>query len=130
MANLLPQLRSHDGDMRPMSSFDLLQRQIDRIFDDFTSGWRSPDLLSESSFGLMPSIDVHEANGRVMAFQSPQDKAERDAPQSAPDKRPVHLRRRERERRRDPQGGAYPGVEQKPPGEQHGRGPGKPRCEP
>jgi len=43
----------------------MLQRQIDRIFDDFTGGWRSPDLLSDTSFGLMPSIDVHEADSRV-----------------------------------------------------------------
>src|SRR5437867_3949453 len=45
---------------------------------------------------------VNEAYGLVTAFQPPQDKAERDAPYPAPDKRPVHGRRRERQRRRDP----------------------------
>lgn len=45
---------------------------------------------------------VNEAHGIVTAFQPPQDKAERDAPYPAPDKRPVHVRRRERQRRRDP----------------------------
>src|SRR5437899_9138927 len=73
---------------------------------------------------------VKEAYGLVMVFQPPQDKAEWDAPDPAPDKRPVHVRRRERQRRRDPERGAYPGVEQKPRGEQHGRGPDEPCGEP
>jgi HSP20 family protein len=50
------------------SPFDLLQRQIDRIFDDFSTGFQVPDLFSDSrsGFGMTPSIDVRETNDKLL----------------------------------------------------------------
>ena len=63
---LLPQLRHRNGELSPRSSFDMLQQQIDRLFDDFTTGWRMPGLIQGSDFGLMPSMDMHEEDNRMV----------------------------------------------------------------
>lgn len=67
MATQLPQTRS-GGDMRPRSTFDLLQNQIDRLFDDFAAGWRMPMAAGGMSQPgmMMPSIDVSEVDGKFM----------------------------------------------------------------
>jgi HSP20 family protein len=63
MANQLP-TRS-GGNPRQMSSFDLLQNQIDRLFDDFAMGWRMP-AFGDMSRSLMPSIDINETDDGKM----------------------------------------------------------------
>lgn len=64
MANQL-QTRSR-GDLRPGSGFEMLQRQIDDLFEDFASGFRPALLGGDMERMLMPSIDVHEADGKVI----------------------------------------------------------------
>ncbi|HTJ57487.1 MAG TPA: Hsp20/alpha crystallin family protein [Devosiaceae bacterium] len=64
MANQLPQTRT--GGERPRSGFDLLQQQIDRMFDDFAMGWRSPAVFGGMGQNLLPSIDLHEQDNKVI----------------------------------------------------------------
>jgi len=49
-----------------MSPFDMLQDRIDRMFDDFSSGFRMPSMLGDGDFDLTPSLDMHETDKAVM----------------------------------------------------------------
>ena len=60
--NSLPATRGH----RDMSSpFDVLQDRIDRMFEDFSVGFRMPAMFHGGDFELSPSLDVHETDGSV-----------------------------------------------------------------
>lgn len=49
-----------------MAPFDQLQREMDRLFADFTTGFRWPDMPFERSFALAPAIEMHEADGKTV----------------------------------------------------------------
>lgn len=58
-------------DYGQMSPFDMLQDRIDRMFDDFSSGFGMPGLgrmggMSRGEFGVTPSLEMHEQDGKVM----------------------------------------------------------------
>lgn len=57
-------------DYGQMSPFDMLQDRIDRMFDDFSSGFGMPSLGRMGGVGgggeLMPSLEMHEQDGKVM----------------------------------------------------------------
>ena len=64
MAQNLPSTRR---DMREMSPFSMLQERIDRMFDDFTSGFGGlPSLSTSADYALMPSLEMHEQDGKLM----------------------------------------------------------------
>lgn len=48
------------------SPFDMLQDQVDRLFDDFSRGMRLPDMLRGEEFGLNPLIDVDESDTQIL----------------------------------------------------------------
>lgn len=71
--NTLPMTQ---GNRNTMSPFDVLQDRIDRMFEDFSSGFRMPSLLSTSwpsmpsvfgdgGFDVVPSLDLHETDGQI-----------------------------------------------------------------
>jgi HSP20 family protein len=56
-----------------MSPFDLLQDRIDRMFDDFSTGFRMPSMFGsmpsafgDGDFAVTPSLDMHESDNQVM----------------------------------------------------------------
>ena len=69
----LPSTRSSEG-RSLLAPFDELHDRIDRIFNDFSRGFGMPDLLGNGGrmgqfMGggqLMPSMEMHEADGKVM----------------------------------------------------------------
>lgn len=59
-----------------VSPFDVLQDRIDRMFEDFSLGFRMPSMLSapwpsmpsvfgDGGFELVPSLDLHETDGQI-----------------------------------------------------------------
>jgi len=65
MANQLSPTRA-GSNLQPRSSFEMLQQQIDRMFDDFAMGLR-PGFFSSMGQNLMPSIDMHQGDdGKVI----------------------------------------------------------------
>ncbi len=71
----LPSTRSEEGGVR--APFDELHDRIDRIFSDFSRGFGMPDLWGNGGrmgggqmWGgggrLMPTMEMHEADGKVM----------------------------------------------------------------
>jgi HSP20 family protein len=48
-----------------MTPFDLLQNRIDRMFDDFSTGFRMPAMFGDGDFDLTPSLDWHESDGQI-----------------------------------------------------------------
>ncbi|GGF44606.1 heat-shock protein Hsp20 [Youhaiella tibetensis] len=57
-----------------------LHREIDRLFNDFSRGFGAPAPLAGpgEQFGLMPDMDVHEADGRIMLTMELPGVAEKD----------------------------------------------------
>ena len=49
-----------------MAPFDLLQHEMDRLFADFTTGFRWPDMTLDRSFALTPAVEMHEADGKMV----------------------------------------------------------------
>jgi HSP20 family protein len=60
----LPASRGNGG--RSMSPFDMLQDRIDRMFDDFAGGFPMSRMSDGDGFGLTPSLEMHEQDGKVM----------------------------------------------------------------
>jgi len=71
--NTLPTTQGHRTAMSP---FDVLQDRIDRMFEDFSTGFRMPSLLSNwpsmpmtelgnGGFDMVPSLDLHETDGEI-----------------------------------------------------------------
>ena len=69
-------LPTTQGNRNVMSPFDVLQDRIDRMFEDFSTGFRMPSMFSTampsmpSVFGnggldLMPSLELHETDGQI-----------------------------------------------------------------
>lgn len=51
------------GSRNMMSPFDMLQDRIDRIFDDFSTGFRMmPSVFGNGDLDLTPSLDLHETD--------------------------------------------------------------------
>lgn len=70
--NSLPVTQGTSRNM--MSPFDVLQDRIDRMFDDFSTGFRMPSMFGDrmpsmfgdGDFAVMPSLDMHESDNQVM----------------------------------------------------------------
>jgi HSP20 family protein len=62
LKSLIPIGRDRSVARREPGPFASLQREIDRLFEDFTRGWPS---LSTGDAGLMPSIDVTETDKEI-----------------------------------------------------------------
>src|SRR4051794_17501013 len=70
----LPSTRVEKRDL--VAPFGLLQNRIDRVFHDFSRNFGVPDAFWDESPAMaelwarngdmMPSVDVHEANGKMM----------------------------------------------------------------
>ncbi|HEY0920462.1 Hsp20/alpha crystallin family protein [Devosia sp.] len=84
--NTLP---TTQGNRTAMSPFDVLQDRIDRMFEDFSSGFRMPSLLSNwpsmpmtemgnGGFDLVPSLDLHETDGEIIISAELPGMEERD----------------------------------------------------
>lgn len=57
-------LPTRSGNGGPLSPFDLLQSQVDRVFNDFTRGFGLPRLWeSDAPF---PSLEMHEEGDKVL----------------------------------------------------------------
>jgi len=52
-------------DTQQLSPFDMLQQRIDRMFDDFTTGFGLPTLAGRD-FGVSPMLEMHEQDGKLM----------------------------------------------------------------
>lgn len=88
---------------------DLLQRQIDRIFDDFSTGFRVPDLfsdLSSSGSDLMPSIDVNETDDALMITAELPGVDEKDVDITVSDQM-LTISGEKKSEREDKRGGGY-----------------------
>lgn len=48
-----------------LAPFDQLQREMDRLFADFSTGFRWPEMTFDRSFALAPAIEMHEADGKT-----------------------------------------------------------------
>jgi HSP20 family protein len=59
----LPSIRNGQ---RGISPFDLLQERMDRMFEELSGGFGMPRLAGEGGFDINPSLDVHEADGKLM----------------------------------------------------------------
>jgi HSP20 family protein len=89
--------------------FDLLQRQIDRIFDDFSTGSRMPDLFSDSSssgLDLLPSVDVHETDNALMVTAELPGVDEKDVEITVADQM-LTISGEKKSEREDKRGGTY-----------------------
>lgn len=62
--NSLPVTQGNNRNM--MSPFDVLQDRIDRMFEDFSTGFRMPSMFGDGDFAVMPSLDMHESDNQVM----------------------------------------------------------------
>jgi HSP20 family protein len=71
--NSLPATQGNNRNV--ISPFDLLQDRIDRMFDDFSTGFRMPSAFGssmpsmfggDSDFAVTPSLDMHESDNQVM----------------------------------------------------------------
>ncbi|MDC9824065.1 Hsp20/alpha crystallin family protein [Devosia sp. ZB163] len=51
---------------RGMTAFDMLQDRIDHMFEDFAQGFSLPRGLGSGNGDMLPSIDMHEKDGKVM----------------------------------------------------------------
>lgn len=49
---------------RGMTAFDILQDRIDRMFDDFSLGFAMPRGMGAAG-EMVPSVDIHEKDGKV-----------------------------------------------------------------
>jgi HSP20 family protein len=66
MRALLPFGRESRNVLRPpMTVFDTLQREVDRLFDDFSRGFGSGSGALSPSTNLMPSMDVTETDKEI-----------------------------------------------------------------
>ena len=79
--NLPATRRELRGQLTP---FDMLQDRIDRMFDDFSSGFAMPRLAGDG-FDLSPSLDLHEEDGKVMVHAELPGVDEKDIDISADD---------------------------------------------
>lgn len=59
-------LPATQGNRNLTNPFDVLQDRIDRMFEDFTTGFRLPSVFGNGDFGLNPSLDLHETDKQVM----------------------------------------------------------------
>jgi len=62
LKSLIPIGRDRSAARRDVAPFATLQREIDRLFDDFTRGW--PTVATAES-ALVPSIDVTETDKEI-----------------------------------------------------------------
>jgi HSP20 family protein len=60
----LPAARGNGRNM--MAPFDMFQDRIDRMFDEFATGSSMPRMMAGDGFGLTPSLEMREEDGRVM----------------------------------------------------------------
>lgn len=69
-------LPATQGNRNVVSPFDVLQNRIDRMFEDFSSNFRMPSLLSapwptmpsvfgDGGFDVVPSLDLHETDDSI-----------------------------------------------------------------
>jgi len=63
LRSLIPIGRSRDIARREDSPFWSLQREIDRLFDDFTRGF--PSMAGQGRQELLPAMDVTETNNEI-----------------------------------------------------------------
>jgi HSP20 family protein len=67
-------LPATQGTNRNMSPFDMLQDRIDRMFEDFSSGFGMPSafgssvpsIFGDGDFAVTPTLDMHETDNQVM----------------------------------------------------------------
>jgi HSP20 family protein len=62
LKSLIPIGRDRSVARRDVSPFTTLQREIDRLFDDFTRGWPA---FSAGESALVPSVDVTETDKEI-----------------------------------------------------------------
>jgi HSP20 family protein len=62
MHNTLP---ASMGGRNVTSPFDALQSRIDRMFDEFSAGFRMPSMFGDGDFELAPALDWHETDGQI-----------------------------------------------------------------
>src|SRR5215813_3072527 len=65
LRSLIPIGRSHDVARREYTPFWSLQREIDRLFDDFTRGFPSFSSATTGRHELLPAIDVVETDNDI-----------------------------------------------------------------
>lgn len=65
LRSLIPIGRSRDVARREYSPFWSLQREIDRLFDDFTRGFPSFSMPATGGQELLPAMDVTETNNEI-----------------------------------------------------------------
>ena len=49
-----------------LAPFDELQREMDRLFADFTTGFRWPEMTFDRASALAPAIEMHEADDKTI----------------------------------------------------------------
>ena len=49
-----------------LAPFDQLQREMDRLFADYTTGLRWPEMTFDRAFALAPAIEMHQADGKTV----------------------------------------------------------------
>jgi HSP20 family protein len=69
---------------RGMTAFDVLQDRIDRMFDDFSLGFAMPRAMGAVG-EMVPSIDIHEKDGKVVVSAELPGVEEKDIGISADD---------------------------------------------
>lgn len=63
-----------------------LHRELDRLFNDFSRGFATPAPMTASEqYGLMPDMDVHEADGKITLTMELPGVAEKDVDISVDD---------------------------------------------
>src|SRR5215475_15139609 len=65
LRSLIPIGRSRDVTRQEYSPFWSLQREIDRLFDDFTRGFPSFSTAATGGQELLPAMDVTETNNEI-----------------------------------------------------------------
>ena len=57
--------KMQSAEVRPMRPFDQLQQQLDRVFADFSNGFRWPDIFTGETADVLPVMEVISGEGTV-----------------------------------------------------------------